>query len=37
MKKYDIYVGGYFVGTKELSCDDVKRINNDSSITLITK
>ena len=34
MKTYKIYVDGNYVGTDTLTVDEVKRINNDTSITL---
>ena len=34
MKTYKIYVDGNYVGTDPLTVDEVKRINNDTSITL---
>ena len=37
MKKYDVYVGGNYVGTQELTFEEVRKINEDSDIVLITK
>ena len=34
MKTYKIYVDGNYVGTDTLTVDEVKRINNDTSLTL---
>ena len=34
MKTYKIYVDANYVGTNTLTDDEVKRINNDTSITL---
>lgn len=34
VRVYKIYVDGIYVGTKSLTYEDVRRINNDSTITL---
>ena len=34
MKTYKIYVDGNYVGTNTLTVDEVKRINNATTITL---
>ena len=37
MKKYDVYVGGNYVGTQEFTFEEVRKINENSDIVLITK